>query len=161
MNFEDMLNGQSVLDGLGQGVMIFDDNGSLVIYNDAVESILGSDLKLIHSEGWTAAAVLFNSGQQDPGGGIDAVRQKALNSDKPERFRFYRAGEFIPCFVAAVEGKSDIVYTMITMDLPDWSVVNELIGRFRDQVKEAVEATEGHINLINLSVKQMKPDDPG
>jgi signal transduction histidine kinase len=49
---------------------------------------------------------------------------------------------------------------MIAMDMPDWSVVNELIGRFRDQVKEAVEATEGHINLINLSVKQMKPDDP-
>ncbi len=160
MNFEDMLDGQSVLDGLGHGVMIFDDHGGLVIYNHAVESILGTDLKLIHSEGWTAAAVLFNSGQQEPGGGIDMVRQRALDSGKPERFRFYRAGEFIPCFVAAVAGKADVVYTMIALDMPDWSVVNELIGRFRDQVKEAVETTDGHLNLINLSIKQMQPDDP-
>ncbi|MBZ0298618.1 MAG: hypothetical protein K8J31_02710 [Anaerolineae bacterium] len=160
MDFEAILDGQAVIDGLGHGVLIFDDNGRLVIHNRTAEMILGTDLKLIRTEGWTAAAVLFNSGQQEPGGGIDAMRQRALKSRQPERFRFYRAGEFIPCWVATVPGKAQAVHTLITLDSPDWTVVNDLIGRFRDQVEEAVEATQGHIKLINLSINQMSPDAP-
>ena len=159
MDFNDILDGQAVLDGLGQGVLIFDDNGNLIISNQAAESILRTDLRLIRSEGWTAAAVLFNSGQQEPGGGIDAVRKRALESNLSKRFRFYRGGEFIPCWVAGVKGKNGKTHTMITLDSPDWTVVNDLIGRFRDQVQEAVESTEGHIKLINMSINQMKPDD--
>src|SRR5690606_825693 len=45
-------------------------------------------------------------------------------------------------------------------DSPDWTVVSDLIGRFRDQVDEAVEVTQGHIKLINLSISQMEPDAP-
>lgn len=160
MDFDAVLDGQAVLDGLGHGVLIFDENGRLIINNQSAETILGTDLKLIRAEGWTAAAVLFNSGQQEPGGGIDAVRQRALKSNRPERFRFYRAGEFIPCWVATVRSKAGTTHTMIALDSPDWTVVHDLIGRFRDQVQEAVEATEGHIKLINLSIGQMNPDAP-
>lgn len=160
MDFDAILDGQAVLDGLGHGVLIFDEQGRLVIYNRSVSAILGTDLRLIRSEGWTAAAVLLNSGQQEPGGGIDAVRQRALKSGQPERFRFYRAGEYIPCWVATIPGRSGGIHTLITLDAPDWTVVNDLIGRFRDQVEEAVQATIGHIKLINLSIGQLAPDDP-
>ncbi|HLV37687.1 MAG TPA: ATP-binding protein [Spirillospora sp.] len=160
MDFEAIFDSQAVLDGLGHGVLIFDENGRLIINNRTAETILGTDLRLIRSEGWTAAAVLFNSGQQEPGGGIDAVRQRALKSGQSERFRFYRAGEFIPCWVATVRSKTSAIHTMITLDSPDWTVVNDLIGRFRDQVDEAVEVTQGHIKLINLSISQMEPDAP-
>lgn len=160
MNLNDILDVQAILDGLGQGVLIFDDNGKLIVSNRAARDILRTDLNLIRAEGWTAAAVLFNSGQQDPGSGVDRARQHALNSGEPGRFRFYRGGEFIPCWVATIAGKNGSTHTMITLDSPDWTVVNDLIGRFRDQVEEAVDATEGHIKLINMSIKQMKPDDP-
>lgn len=160
MDFDAILDGQAVIDGLGHGILIFDETGRLVIHNRTAETILGTDLRLIRTEGWTAAAVLFNSGQQDPGSAIDAVRQRAIKSKQPERFRFYRAGEFIPCWVATISGKAQAIHTMITLDLPDWTVVNDLIGRFRDQVQEAVEATEGHIKLVNLSINQLSPDAP-
>ena len=160
MDFDTILDSQSLLNGLGHGALIFDENGRLLTSNLAAEEILGTDLKLIRLEGWTAAAVLFNSGQQEPGGGIDAVRQRALKSGQPERFRFYRAGEYIPCWVAIVRSRTDAMHTMITLDSPDWTVVNDLIGRFRDQVHEAVEATEGHIKLVNLSMSQVGPTAP-
>ena len=159
VDFNAILDGQAVLDALGQGVMIFDDNGRLVIHNQTVETVLGqNDLKLIHAEGWTAAAVLFNSGHQ--GSGVDAVRQHAMSTKQPERFRFYRHGEFIPCWIAPVCSKADTMYTMITLDVPDWTMVDELVGLFQNQVKEAVEATQGHINLVNASIQRMGPDDP-
>ena len=68
MDFDAILDGQAVLDGLGHGVLIFDANGHLILNNRAAEAILGTDLKLIRAEGWTAAAVLLNSGQQDSRG---------------------------------------------------------------------------------------------
>jgi signal transduction histidine kinase len=157
VDFDKLLDGQGVLDGLGQGVLIFDHNGRLVLDNLAARTILGTDLKLIRSEGWTAAAVLFNSGQHDPNATIDSARKRSLDSARPVRFHTYRAGEYLPCWAAAVQGKSGDVYTMITLETPDWSIVNDLVGKFRDEVTEAVEATEGHINLINQSIKRLSP----
>lgn len=157
MDFDKLLDGQAVLDGLGQGVLIFDHNGRLVLDNLAARTILGTDLKLIRSEGWTAAAVLFNSGQPDPNATIDSARKRSLDSARPVRFHTYRSGEYIPCWAAAVQGKNGDVYTMITMETPDWSIINDLIGKFRDEVAEAVDSTEGHINLINQSIKRMSP----
>ena len=58
---------------------------------------------------------------------------------------------------AAVQGKNGDVYTMITMETPDWSIINDLIGKFREEVAEAVESTDGHINLINQSIKRLSP----
>ncbi len=157
MDFDKHLDGQAVVDGLGQGVLIFDNNGRLVLDNLTARTILGTDLKLIRSEGWTAASVLFNSGQHDPEATIDAARKRSLDSAKPVRFHTYRAGEYIPCWAAAVQGKNGDVYTMITMETPDWSIINDLIGKFRDEVAEAVESTDGHINLINQSIKRLSP----
>lgn len=159
VDLDKQLDSQAILDGLGQGVLIFDGTGRLVLDNLAARTMLGTDLKLIRSEGWTAAAVLFNSGQPDPNETIDAVRKRSLESARPVRFHTYRSGEYIPCWAAAVHGKTGDVYTMITVDAPDWSIINDLIGRFRSEVKDAVESTQGHINLVNQSIKRMKPTD--
>jgi len=159
VDLDKQLDSQAIVDGLGQGVLVFDSAGRLVLDNLAARTMLGTDLKLIRSEGWTAAAVLFNSGQRDPGATIDAARKKSLDSAKPVRFHTYRAGEYIPCWAATIHGKSGDVYTMITIDAPDWSVVNDLIGRFRDEVREAVDSTQGHISLITQTVSHPKPKD--
>lgn len=159
MDLDKQLDSQAIVDGLGQGVLVFDSAGRLLLDNLAARTMLGTDLKLIRSEGWTAAAVLFNSGQRDPNATIDAVRKKSLDSAKPVRFHTYRAGEYIPCWAATIHGKSGDVYTMITIDAADWSVVNDLIGRFRDEVTEAVESTQGHISLITQTMNHPKPKD--
>ena len=158
MDFDKQIETQAVLDGLGQGVLVFDKNGRLVLDNLAARNILGTDLKLIRAEGWTAAAVFFNSGLNNPDETIDAARKKSLDSARPVRFHTYRAGEYIPCWAATIHGKNGDVYTMVTVDSPDWSVVRDVLSRFRAEVKEAVEATEGHINLVNQSIRRLDPD---
>jgi len=155
-----LLDLQAVLDGLGQGVLIFDSAGRLVLDNLAARTLLGADLKLIRSEGWTAAAVLFNSGHHDPTVNIDSARRQALDSARPVRFHTYRAGEYVPCWAAIVPGRGGDLYTMITVDAPDWAIINDLIGRFRSEVQDAAEATQGHLRLINQSIGRMRPDEP-
>ncbi|MGQ9887368.1 MAG: sensor histidine kinase [Aggregatilineales bacterium] len=160
MDSDRLLDLQAVLDGLGQGVLIFDSAGRLVLDNLAARTLLGTDLKLIRSEGWTAAAVLFNSGHHDPTVNIDSARRQALDSARPVRFHTYRAGEYVPCWAAIVPGRSGDLYTMITVDAPDWSIINDLIGRFRSEVQDAAEATQGHLRLINQSIGRMQPAEP-
>lgn len=159
MELDTQLDVQAVLDGLGQGVLIFDKNGRMVVDNRVARSILGTDIKLIRSEGWTAAAVLLNSGLQDPEQTLDAARKKSLDTAHPVRFHTFRAGEYIPCWTATIHAKNGDVYTMVTIETPDWSIIKDLMARFRGEVAEAVEATQGHINLINESMKRMQPDD--
>jgi hypothetical protein len=160
VDFDRQLDLQAVLDGLGQGVLIFDSAGRLVLDNLAARALLGTDLKLIRSEGWTAAAVLFNSGHHDPSVNIDAARRQALDSARPVRFHTYRAGEYVPCWAAIVPGRGGDLCTMITIDAPDWAIINDLIGRFRSEVMDAAEATQGHLSLINQSISRLRPDEP-
>lgn len=159
MDFESLIDGQTLLDALGQGVLIFDERGRLVFHNKGAETLLGpNDIKLIRVEGWTAASVLLNSGQQDSKS-LDMVRQMALDSDAQQRFRFYRHGEYIPCWVTPLCSRADTVYIMITLEVPDWSIANDMVDMFHDQVTEAVDATQGHVKLINASIDRLKDDD--
>lgn len=159
MNLDSRLDIQGLLDGLGQGVLLFDHTGRLVLDNLAARTLLGTDLNLIRSTGWTAASVLFNAGRHTPDETIDAVRQRALESARPVRFHTQRAGEYVPCWAAAVGGADGTIFTLITIESPDWSSITELMGLFRSEVKEAAEATQGHINLIEQSMKRLGPDD--
>lgn len=159
MDWGQKLDVQTVLDGLGQGVLLFDEAGRLALDNVAARTILGSSLTLIRDEGWMAAAVLFNSGQPDPDSTIDAVRRRALDLGQPVRFHIYRFGEYIPCWVAVLNGQDGDTFTMITLDSADWTVVKDLIGKFRTEVAEAIDSTQGHLNLITQSIKRMNPDD--
>ena len=85
---EKQLNTQAMLDGLGQGVLIFDSADHLVLDNLAARTILGSDLKLIRAEGWKAlterlgisGAIRFLM-EYDPGRGDYVEERRELFRD--------------------------------------------------------------------------------
>lgn len=154
MALDKQLNYQAVLDGLGQGVLIFDSANRLIVDNLAARTILGADLKLIRANGWTAAAALFNVRTSDPDDNVETARKKALESARPVRFHIYRAGEYVPCWAAAVHGGSGEVFTMITIEVPDWTAMTDILTQFRTEVQNAAESSQGHVNLILQSMKQ-------
>lgn len=153
------LQSQAVIDGLGQGVLVFDTANRLVMENQAARTILGADLKLIRSEGWKAATVLFNTRLSDPDQSLDVIRAKALASERPVRFHAYRSGEHVPCWAAAIHGTGGEVYTMLTIDVPDWTALTELMEKYLEEVRDAVDSTAGHADLIMQSVARPKPNE--
>ncbi len=153
---EKQLSYESVLDAMGQGVLIFDSHDRLVVENLAARNMLGADLKLIRSSGWKAAATLFNTRITDSEATADAAREQARASARPVRFHIYRAGEYFPCWVAEVHGTVGDTFTMVTLEIPDWSVLTELMERFRDEVEHSATATQGHTSLILKSMKVLK-----
>ena len=102
MVFDKQLNYQSVLDGLGQGVLIFDNEDRLVMDNLAARTMLGTDLKLIRASGWKAATTLFNTRVDSSGETAESARKKSLESARPVRFHIHRSGEYVPCWAATV-----------------------------------------------------------
>lgn len=150
------LNYEAVLDGMGQGVLIFDSHDRLVADNLAARNMLGTDLKLIRSSGWKAAAALFNTRITDPDATADAARERARASARPVRFHIYRAGEYFPGWVAAVHAAVGDSFTMVTLEVPDWTALTELMDRFRDEVEHSATATQGHTALILKSMKALK-----
>jgi len=150
------LSYEAVLDGMGQGVLIFDSHDRLVADNLAARNMLGADLKLIRASGWKAAAALFNTRITDSEATAEAAREQAQASARPVRFHIYRAGEYFPCWVAAVHGAVGDSFTMVTLEVPDWSALTELMDRFRDEVEHSATATQGHTSLILKSMKALK-----
>lgn len=145
---------KTVLDGLGQGVLIFSSDGRLVLDNLAARTVLGTDVNVLRSEGWRAATVLFNTKQTAPDETLDAVRARVLESARPVRFQTYRSGEFLPCWMAAVQGEGGDVYTMITLDSPDWSAMSKLMEHFRGEMRDAIDSTIGHVELVGQTLAQ-------
>lgn len=150
---------QAVLDGLGQAVLVFDGGGKLVAENLAARTVFGADLNLIRSDGWQAAAVWLNTRLKSPEDSADAARTRALSSARPVRFHTYHSGEYTPCWASAVHGEGGSVYTVITIDPPDWHAVSEILDRFRDEANMAIESTKGHADLITQIIKTFKPTD--
>ncbi|MCB9456942.1 MAG: ATP-binding protein [Anaerolineaceae bacterium] len=156
MVFAKQLDFQSVLDGLGQGVLVFDTDNRLVADNLAARNILGNDLTLIRAQGWAAAVTLFNTRLDDPNQGVDIMRQRAEESARPVRFHIFRSGEYVSCWVSLVHGDDDDQYIMLTIDVNDWTAISELLGHFRDEVQVAANATKGHTDLIIQSLRHLK-----
>ncbi len=150
---------QAVIDGLGQGIIIFDDEGKLIRDNLAARTLLGKDLNLIRSNGWEAATALFNSRQRNPDDLIEVVRDRALQSERPVRFHTYLGGEYVPCWAAAVQGEDGKICLMMTLDIVDWSAVGKLLNTFRTEMKDAIDSTQGHIDIIHKTIASHKPDD--
>lgn len=159
MALDKQLQYQAILDGLGQGVLIFDSDNRLVVDNLAARAILGADLKLIRASGWAAAATVFNARTNDPEDDVETARKRALESARPVRFHIYRAGEYVPCWAAAVHGESGDIFTLITIEVPDWTAMTDILTQFRAEVQNAAESSQGHINLILQSLKQIKPGE--
>jgi signal transduction histidine kinase len=150
---------QAIMDGLGEGVLLFDSANRLVLDNVAARTIFGNDLKLIRAEGWSAASVLFNTRLARNERSVDEVRTDALTAARPIRFHTYRMGEYLPCWAAAIHGDSGEVYTMITVETPDWAMMTELMERFLHETRDAVDTTQGHAELISQSIKRLKPGE--
>lgn len=159
MVFAKQLDFQSMLDGLGQGVLVFDTDNRLVADNLAARNILGNDLILIRAQGWAAAITLFNTRLDDPNQGVDVMRQRAEESARPVRFHIFRSGEYVSCWVSVVHGDDDDQYIMLTIDVNDWTAISELLGHFRDEVQVAANATKGHTDLIIQSLRHLKPGE--
>ncbi len=140
-----LLPSQLVLDGLSQAVLIFDANNQLVAENAAAQALMGSDLKLIRQEGWPAAAVLFNSRTLE---NVDTVRTRAIEARYPVRFHIYRTGERVPAWMSMLRREDGAPYTMITIDVPDWTALTDIIDSYLREVSEVVSSTRGHVDLI-------------
>lgn len=149
---------QVLLDSLGHGVLIFNADGKLEYHNLMAGTILGTDLNIIKDEGWSVAAELFETDLQNVDMRLDNVRQQALESERPIRFKIFRSGNYVPCWAAAMNGDDGSVYTMLTLDVPDWELVSNVIDRFRSEMRDAVDSTIGHIHLINRTLT-VKEDD--
>lgn len=149
---------QAILDGLGHGILMFNSAGRLSQYNRAAGAILGTDLNTIRLEGWPAAVSLFNAGLEDTEERLEAVRQRALESPVPVRFRILRSGLFVPCWASAITAVDGQIYIMVTIDVPDWRFVAHVVERFRKEMREAVHSTLGHIEIIHKTMKV--EDDP-
>lgn len=156
----DKLDTHMILDSLGHGVLIFDQAGKFIHANRSAGTLLGTDLNILRSEGWSAALGLFNTGLTDKDERLESVRERALAADRAVRFRIYRSGEYIPCWAAAYTAKDGSLGLVLTLDVPDWGLVSSVIDRFRSEVSEAIETTIGHIRLIHRTIDAEVEDDP-
>jgi two-component system, OmpR family, sensor histidine kinase SenX3 len=147
------LESQAILDALGHGVLIFSNDGKLVQHNITAGTILGTDLNVIKTEGWSMAAELFDTGLQAMDMRLDTVKEQAMQSARPIRFKIYRSGTYIPCWAAAVNGEGGEIYTMITLDAPDWELVANVLDRFRSEMHEVIDSTIGHMRLISRAIE--------
>lgn len=153
---------KDVLDGIGHAILIFDDEGSLVQHNRTAATLVGQDLKMLKSDGWKAAEALFKPYQigSNNARALNEMRNEANMSSAPVRFQILLGGEFTPCWVSAVYGEKGTLHTLLCIDVPDWGALTDLIDLFRKEVKEAVSATRGHIDIINSSMTMVSPEDP-
>jgi signal transduction histidine kinase len=150
------LDFRAVLDGLGQGVLLFDSDDHLVLDNLAARAILGPNLVLVRSEGWSACAMLLDARRLD-GPTANEVRAQALRQADPVRFHTLLAGAYTPCWAAAIYGSGGKVFTMITLERPDWKALNELMSTFRDEARMAISSTRGHAELIMQMLRKAPP----
>lgn len=158
MAAEIKLDLKAVLDGLGQGVLVFGSDGRLVLDNLAARTILGKDFNMLRTRGWDAASALFNARQTDPDLMIDAVRARALESARPVRFHIYLSGEYVPCWAAALQAEGGEMCIMLTLEVPDWSSITMLVDTFRREMNDAIQSTQGHVDLIDQTIKHHKPE---
>jgi signal transduction histidine kinase len=153
ITLSELLDFRTVLDSLGQGILIFDQDDKLILDNVAARAILGANLVLVRAEGWRAAAMLFDSVRSESMT-ADEIRAKALRQAQPVRFHTFLAGAYTPCWAAAVFAPDGTPFTMITMEHPDWSALTELMSRFRTEARMSITSTRGHAELIKQVVKK-------
>lgn len=144
---------RAVINGLGQGILVFDSSDRLVLDNPAARAILGPNLTLIRAEGWVACAMLLDSRRVD-GSSANEIRALALQRQEPVRFHTLLTGAYVPCWATALRGADNQAYTMITLEQPDWQAVKEFMSTFRNEASSAVQSTRGHADLIAQVMKK-------
>ena len=159
MTIDNKLETGVILDGLGHGVLIFASDGKLITDNLTARTILSTDIKMLRDQGWSAASMLFHLTGDIEEQTLDSIREQALQSARPVRFHIYRSGQYVPCWATGLTGQDGQVYTMITLEQLDWTVVGNVIDRFRREIQDSIDSTIGHVNLINKTMATHKPDD--
>lgn len=144
----------AVFDGLAQAILLFDSRDQLVLENPAARNLLGGDLKLIRSSGWPAAVALF-SGRAAGAETVETARARSREKGQPARFRILRAGEYLPCWVNTLPGG----LTLVTLEMIDWSLLDDLLRLFKDEMLQAADATMGHTRLIMQALKAPRAGD--
>jgi signal transduction histidine kinase len=147
------LDSRAIFEALGQGILLFDSEDRLAFSNAMARSILGQNMPLVESEGWSALAMLLDARRLE---GLNAtdVRAKALKEDEPIRFHALLSGAYTPCWASKLTGNDGSIYTMITLEKPDWTALNELMTIFRNEAGQAVDSTLGHAELIKQVLKK-------
>ena len=156
----DPLTIQGILDALGQGVLIFSADNRLLRSNLQAAALLGTDLLLIRDRGWAALTELFDTDLHEADQRLDAVRRRALSSERPVRFHVYRSGEYLPCAASVISAEDGQLYTLVSLEPTDWHIVTDVLERFRREMRDAVESTVGHIALINKTLFRPDDDEP-
>jgi len=150
----DSLDYRAVLDAMGQGVVLFDSDSHWVLDNLAARSMLGPNLAMVRSGGWTAFATLLDARQIEHNNlpSADAARAQSQRQTEPVRFATLIGGSYTPCWAATIYGVNGNTYSMITLEQPDWHPLRELMGTFRDEARMAINSTRGHAQLITQMV---------
>jgi signal transduction histidine kinase len=150
----DSLDYRAVLDAMGQGVVLFDSDLHWVLDNLAARAMLGPNLAMVRSGGWTAFASLLDARQIEHNNlpTADAARSQSQRQTEPVRFATLLGGAYTPCWAATIYGVDGSTYSMITLEQPDWHPLRELMGTFRDEARMAINSTRGHAQLITQMV---------
>lgn len=158
------LNFQTVVQNMGTGLLIFDAQDKLILDNPVAQQILGPNLVLMRSEGWSAFAMLTdaNRGEQPP---ASEIRAKAIHQATPIRFHMLLSGVNAPCWASSMKDDKGKVLTIISIERPDWHALMELMGTFRAEARSAITSTSGHADfvrkLLNNPPKKTTVEDLG
>ena len=147
---------QTIVDGMAHAVLLFDAEGRLRTANKAAQALFDADFKLLRSEGWAAAAALFNSRAART---IDEVQAEALTTGRPVPFSITYRGERLPCRATALKDQFGEPFLLVTAEQADWGPLKELFDRFLLEAREAILSTQGHADLIRHSLQKAKPGE--
>lgn len=138
---------RAVLDHLGAGLLIFNEHDKLILDNVAARRILGANLVLIRSEGWSAIAMLIDA---NPGGHATAneMRARSMRQASAVRFSILLAGSYMPCWLATFTDQEGHTFTQVVIDSPDWTALTELMSTFRAEARSAINDTKGQAIFV-------------
>lgn len=148
---------RTILDGLGDGIILFTMDGELLFDNQMARKLLGSDLVLIRSEGWEACAMMMDAGKSDEET-AEEIRARAIRQSDPVRFHMLISNAYTPCWACAVHGENDNTFLMICIEQPDWAPLTELMNTFRSEASMAIGNTKNHADLIVRLANSRPPD---
>ncbi len=141
------LNFQAVIQQMGSGLLVFDSQDKLLLDNPVAQQILGPNLVLVRSEGWSAFAMLVDAtrGEQPT---ANELRTKATHQGTPIRFNMLLAGVNTPCWASTLKNEDGKTLTLISIERPDWHALMELMGTFRAEARSAITSTSGHADFV-------------
>jgi signal transduction histidine kinase len=151
---------QSALDSLDSAVLIFSTEGGskLLFENRAAQRLLGEDLYILRESGWQIISELINAYRETEQSSADALRDQAFEADQPVKFHLRLNGAVLPASMSTTIGDGGQTYLMVSIQTPDWSAFEQEFRRFQEEIREAFEATAGHVELVQQSLKTHKPN---